>query len=457
MSTLIINPAAFWACVAYVVVVTAVAGWAIKRRQLSLVEPLSQFLIFNSLFTLPLAIRVVFTNKIEGNVSPFLLDFVDYIPISVVFSAIAVLMFTVGYYTRIPQTIAGYIPTIETRSARRSIIAAAIIAAISLAMIAALAGGPHQIGDLLLHGYGITKVMVNNALFAVGFGWLFVAVMFLFVAYAISGNKIVLAVAILALMADLALNVVIARRAEILYILACFGTFFLLKIYRFKARTIIAFVLVGFLALNLLGVTRGSGYNDFGDFVAKTSSKLQQRLINPGSSFFYTLTVGEFVAPFETLPQIVKSTSTDTSYKFGKTYLESPLFLVPRAIWADRPETIAHWYVRKYYGQEGSLEIGRQFFWLSEAYLNFGVFGVVFISLLFGAMWRTLYEWLKSSNFDPGAALIYALSVGFMFKAISGSMVSVLAALPKNSIGIAIIGLLIAGTTASIFNKPQEQ
>ena len=49
-----------------------------------------------------------------------------------------------------------------------------------------------------------------------------------------------------------------------------------------------------------------------------------------GHAFVYTLTTGEFVVPFETLPQMIESVGSTVNPEFGMTYIRAPLQVVPR-------------------------------------------------------------------------------------------------------------------------------
>ena len=392
-----------------------------------------------SLFTLPLPIRVIFTDRVEGNISPYLADFLGYIPISVVLSACSLIVFYFSYYSLLPARLARFLPAIQTPSTFGAITASAVIIAISLTLLSILAATVGGLSQFILLGYGSSRVTTGAGYLAAGLPWLFVATMFIFVAFSISRSRTLFVIGSFALVANVGLHIVMGNRSMVLYILICFGTFFLLKVKYVRWR---ALFLIGLI---VIGMTRKSGYQNFDDFISKSVEGGSAALSESSHSVFYTLTIGEFVVPFETLPQMVRTVGTEIEPWLGWSYVRAPVFLVPSAIYPNRPVDLSNWYMEQFYGQEGHLNEGRQFFFLAEAYLNFGPLGIILISAIWGLCWRAWLEWLKRCKFDPGATMIYALGLGFMFRCISGTWVSFLSGFTQQSLAIAIAGLIIAG------------
>jgi hypothetical protein len=320
-----------------------------------------------------------------------------------------------------------------------------VIASISLFLLSLLVASTGGFERFLLLGYASTEKTFGAGYLAAGFPWLFVANMFLFVAYVISRQMMWLGFGFAVLALNLGLHLVMGARSMILYILITFGTFFLLKIRHVNWKVLLLIGVVGFGVLNFLGHTRKSGYTSFSDFVERTVSAGESSLEKSNEGFFYTLTIGEFVVPFETLPQMVRTVGFELTPWLGLSYLRAPIFLIPSIIYPDRPPDLATWYVEEFYGQQGHINEGRQFFFLAEGYLNFGPLGVLLISAIWGLGWRTLREWLVLNEYDPGATMIYALGLGFMFRCISGTFVSFVSGFTQQSLSIAIIGLVVAG------------
>jgi hypothetical protein len=149
------------------------------------------------------------------------------------------------------------------------------------------------------------------------------------------------------------------------------------------------------------------------------------------------------VVPFETFPQMIKSVGEDVRPQFGLTYLKAPLFFIPYVVYPDRPDTLTHWYMLKFYGDTFGLNEGRAFFFLSEGYLNFGPIGVILTMLLWGAALGAAHSYGQSAKGQIGAILIYSLSVAFIFRAIAGDFVSVLVGLPEQVFSAALMGIWI--------------
>ena len=76
----------------YCTIVLVISARLFFVKRATLTEPVTHFVFFFSLFTLPLPIRLMFTYKIAGNISPFLFDFIDYVPVSVFMSACSLIV-----------------------------------------------------------------------------------------------------------------------------------------------------------------------------------------------------------------------------------------------------------------------------------------------------------------------------------------------------------------------------
>ena len=95
----------FWAIIFYIGALALTASYAFLVRRASLFEPISLYLFFVTLFTLPLPIRACITMEIEGDVSPYLPLFAPYIPISLVMTALALPIFAAGDYSRFARSL----------------------------------------------------------------------------------------------------------------------------------------------------------------------------------------------------------------------------------------------------------------------------------------------------------------------------------------------------------------
>jgi hypothetical protein len=135
---------------------------------------------------------------------------------------------------------------------------------------------------------------------------------------------------------------------------------------------------------------------------------------------------------------------SDTPW-YGVSVLRTPLYLIPGAIFPDRPLPLANWYMRRFYGGGYGLNEGRAFFFLAEGYLNFMFAGVVLVALLWGFGWGALHRWMTSHSGNPFVVMIYALAVGFIFRAIAGDVSTILIGMTQQSLVAAVLGLAITG------------
>ena len=151
---------------------------------------------------------------------------------------------------------------------------------------------------------------------------------------------------------------------------------------------------------------------------------------------------------------MVKSVGIDMSPRYGLTYLQAPLLLVPTDIFPHRPQALENWYMQTFYGEYFSGNANRSFFFLSEGYLNFGPVGVVLTMIAWGLFLGAAENYSRRMRGEPGAALLYALTLAFVFRGIAGHFGSWVSALSSQAIGIAIIGVWIAnGRICGTFNR----
>jgi hypothetical protein len=354
----------------------------------------------------------------------------------------------------------------------RSRLAALVICAGSLGLLFELsrAAGVNGILGFLLLGYNSTAQMFGRGYLAAGFPWFFVGSLFFLYRYAflhqmyenyraqcIAANKkpsrpvgmwldlaifgILLAVQLLALF-------MLGDRHSIMnyvLVLVIFWHFAVRKLKLFRIAFIGFFSLV---ALNFIGSLRSSDYGSLDSFISSTAKLVNKRPDNP----FYTMTNGEFMVTFETLPQIMRKLPGEIDPRFGLTYLRTPLFFIPQAIFPERPVPLTTWYMQTFYGGTWPQNLGRQFFFLSEGYLNFGPAGVLLTMLFWGFMLGVLNHYRRLHPNNHGVILLYAICCGFIFRAMIGDSVSLIVGLPEHFMFTTIIGLWITGGFKRLHN-----
>ena len=422
----------------FAVALTFYYAWAVKKD--GVFDPISVFLFFYCLFVLPLPIRAYITKEIAGDVTEHLPQLLPYIPWALFLSALGLPFFVWGYYSKLSRNIAQRLPRAKTGTNAR--VAYIVISAISLLLLMDLARDAGGLLDFILLGYGATASMFGKGYLAIGLPWMFVASLFLFYRFTIRRKKIDLLVFVLALAVVVLMQVVLGARSMLLYMGLTLLLYWHTAVRPISTKFIAVVAIVLFLSLNILGILRSSNYANLSDVWTKTAGTSAEPDVS--GNLFYTLTIGEFVVPFETLPQMIKSVGTEVSPQFGLTYLKMPLFCIPSALFPSRPLPLANWYMERFYGGGYGLNEGRQFFFTSEGYLNFGPFGVLGTMLFWGWCLGAVHRYRELACGEPGALMLYALTVAFIFRGIAGDSVSLLVGLPEQSLSAAVLGIWIS-------------
>lgn len=418
---------------------TSFCAWRVKKAHFT--EPIYQFLFFYSLFVLPLPIRVCITKQVEGDITEHLPLLIPYMPWAVALCALGLPFFVWGYYGRLPRSFAGIIPRPATgKHSRAAFVLITVIALFLLTILARSAGG---LLDFILLGYGGTSEMFGRGYLAVGFPWLWVATFFLLYRYSIHKAKADLVLFGVAFGANTLIAFMMGQRSTLVYFGLAGLLFWHHAIRPFSMKKVAILGAVAFVGLNLVGVVRGSGFESIPDFWNKLreTSGIVSEL---PEIYTYTLTNGEFVVPFESLPQMIESVGSSVNPQLGATYLKAPLFWIPSALYSGRPLPLANWYMQEFYGGGLGLNEGRQFFFLAEGYLNFGTFGVLATMFGWGVFLGTCRRYLQANDRNAGAILLYAFAVAFIMRGVAGDFVSMFVGLPEQILSAVVLGLWIA-------------
>ena len=305
----------------------------------------------------------------------------------------------------------------------------------------------------LLLGYKSTETTFGRGYLAVGFPWLIVATVAFLDRWAAMRKPVDLVMFFGLLVTNLAINVVTGNRGLLMYIAVVLVVFIHWRIRPMSLKLLAPVAIAGFIALNVMGSLRSSDYDSLDDFVTKTSTSAESVTTDADGGLFYTLTIGEFVVPFETLPQLVAKVGVTEWPWLGLSFVRSPVYLIPSFLFPDRPDSLAIWYMNNFYGGSGGLNEGRQFFFLSEGYLNFGPLGVFLVAAAWGVVWGALHRWMKRGRQRFGTVLVYALVAGFMFRCIAGDVVTLLVGISQQSLlAVALIMLL-----ARLFDRSRRR
>lgn len=392
------------------------------------IEP--RFLLgVTTLYAVPLPIAVLLGNE-GGNLSVYMSDFAPWLPSALYFTSGFILCF-VGFY-RWFSAGGGQETrwsTISSSDARRFKLIWLVIFGLCIVLLERLARDVGGILSLIFSGYQVTELFVGQGHFAISIEWL-LSLTVILMSYGIVAKKptAVLLAWALGLML-FAMLVVMGRRGMLAVMILAFVYLAIEAGWIVRLRRFLLPGVILFITMNWLGLVRGESYSGFLDFTTVLVEKSVE-LIEGGELtklLLYTLTYGNFVVPFETLPQIMQHLSLTWDYWFGWSILRSLALFVPSALMADRPLPLANWYMDVFYGGGSSLNEGRQFFFLSEAYLNFGLFGcAIWGWLIAGVFWLFTRPRLKGLTYWELAlrALFFGSLLNFVATDTSGFFIS---------------------------------
>lgn len=129
-------------------------------------------------------------------------------------------------------------------------------------------------------------------------------------------------------------------------------------------------------------------------------------LVAEGNPLQTVVTNNEFVSPIQTL---MYYTLHPHPLRWGLTYLGAPGLFIPRAIWIDKPESLSLQFMRDAFGTTALM--GYAYTPVTEAYLNFGVFGPF---LIFSIVSVLLVKLVREVDRHVGLYFIsFALVVDF--------------------------------------------
>ncbi len=190
-----------------------------------------------------------------------------------------------------------------------------------------------------------------------------------------------------------------------------------------KKRFTLGGVLAAFLAFAALFVVvelgRGSPTRLAGDVMEATHMRAETL----GGWYSWEMWAGKLLsqgALFASLPIVTELFPSEHPYRLGTTYLEAGLRVLPRLLWED---LIPHGYGTALIGESWA------FFYLAEAYMNFGWLGIILVPVVFGGIIGLLDQWQRAFPGNFTVAVIFAAQAGQIFylsRLESGSMTKAL-------------------------------
>jgi len=398
------------------------------------------FLLVVALYILPLSIRSIFTQSVDGMISPQIALFVDYIPICLVMCAYFNITFAIFYRINPVRVRTDNAPPAARMSIHEQVVFLVFLL-VSLWMLSRLGARVGGIVNLILLGYTVTELFVNAGHFAIAFDWLTALTVYLLFSALISKSKIQLCLSLAMLSSLATVFFLMGRRGALLVLLgavlyACHVAHKRLSLARFAGMLALIFFL-----LNFIGLIRGASYDNV-DSIVPVLAEQNKRLEDGNPGMFYALTTGNFAVPFETMPQVVRTAGDEYMFGFGAYSLRSLLMLIPGVIWPDRPDGLSNWYAATFYGVTKQNE-GRQFFFLSEAFMNFGPFGMILWGALTALIIRRVERLSVRGDKDPIIGMLVATFIASMLNFVANDLVGFHIAFLKG-FGLPVIALLIA-------------
>ncbi len=125
----------------------------------------------------------------------------------------------------------------------------------------------------------------------------------------------------------------------------------------------------------------------------------------------------EFVYPMQTLAYTIDD---DWGFRYGYSYFVLPFQVaIPRILYPNKPDDLGKEFVKKTF-DEGSQ--GYAYTPVTEAYLNFGVMGPVFVFVLFSLLLSLLIKKLQSHSIS----FVYFMLYSFVFDFCRGTFATVI-------------------------------
>jgi hypothetical protein len=122
--------------------------------------------------------------------------------------------------------------------------------------------------------------------------------------------------------------------------------------------------------------------------------------------------VGRFMG-FDPLVYAIRDTPTVMDYQYGRTMVDMFVAWIPQKLWHNKPiYSFGRVFPQVYFGQdENCSTVGPTI--LGEAYINFHMAGIIFVSLISGILFRAMYVGLIEHNHGPSGVFVYATALPY--------------------------------------------
>ncbi len=116
-----------------------------------------------------------------------------------------------------------------------------------------------------------------------------------------------------------------------------------------------------------------------------------------------------------TLADVIRVVPAIEPYRLGLTYYQVPGVLIPRTLWAGRPQGAGEWYSHRFYSDYWESGGAFAFSPVAEAYLNYGFAGVVLVFAGIGIAFSLLERWIvRHCSISIWFSVAYAAGVPYI-------------------------------------------
>jgi hypothetical protein len=159
-----------------------------------------------------------------------------------------------------------------------------------------------------------------------------------------------------------------------------------------------------FVSIGLLGAVRTSSWS---------RSTADQTLAHTGWGESFALAQREIAARQSVsanVPVVERALSLGDGLLLGRSYMAAISAFIPRGIWHDKPRAVGSIYAQVFLGAPRSgisIPVSAE----AEMYWNFGLLGVVLLSILYGALIRRAYNYYWRRHWSPFALVMYLIFI----------------------------------------------
>jgi len=402
----------------------------VRAGRLGFLSPFVLFMGGGVLYILPVALTLLFDGVLTWERKFNTTVLIDAIWLSVAALVAATFGFVIGMSDRrrprpFPQVFSRWNPVAVSVVGWGLIIYG--ILTVSIAII--LVGGPAVLTDsqyghryLLLRGLGpllsgLTAVIIGGSI--------------LFLSGLRRGRpRTTIAVAVLVLGALAVWTMILESRSALVQMMLVFLIIRHTSGRRLRALGIVAIAVLLLTGGMLFGYARGAAAH-LGD--------LPFWVFNPANH--------EFGAAIGTVADIIHHVPAAIDYRYGLTYLSAPGVLVPLFLWPGRPLAPGEWYVATLYPNVWMSGGAYAFSPVAEAYLNFGIGGVLIVFCLLGIAIARLERRLALYDvLPPWVSIAYALFAPYIILFSRLDSVTVL----KSFVVLTLFPMLLSAATTRI-------